>query len=55
MENHMSNKTFTQFKLQDEILQAIDLLHYKNPTQVQTMLIEAMRQRKDGGFRHSDL
>jgi ATP-dependent RNA helicase DeaD len=43
----MANKTFAQFGLKDEILQAIELLHYKQPTPVQTMLIEAMLAGKD--------
>ena len=43
----MTQKSFTQFGLQAEILQAIDLLHYKQPTQVQSMLIDAMLHGKD--------
>ncbi len=43
----MTIKTFAQFGLQEEILQAIDLLHYKQPTQVQSMLIDAMLHGKD--------
>jgi ATP-dependent RNA helicase DeaD len=43
----MANKTFAQFGLKEEILQAIELLHYKQPTPVQTMLIEAMLAGKD--------
>mgnify|MGYP001809988931 CR=1 FL=1 len=43
----MNETTFARFGLQEEITKAIDLLHYKHPTPVQTMLIEAMLQHKD--------
>jgi len=43
----MTIKNFTQFELSDELLQSIELLHYKQPTQVQAMLIDAMLHGKD--------
>ncbi len=38
---------FSRFGLQEEILKAISLLDYKQPTNVQSMLIEAMLNQRD--------
>jgi len=43
----MKKSAFSKFGLQDEILKAIELLNYKQPTNVQSVLIEAMMEKND--------